>query len=201
MKTAVVVVVAAALTTFAPREGNACINEVTRQLTPAGEIAQAERDLEEGRAGEATHRVRLRYPDVRTLTTNVPPLALRAMRVYAMALVRANGQLDSGLGWARWGNLEWAITTLEELDAKRPNDPRSQADLAEARTRLSRTRETGIKVLEDLDRRDLLGSADAYLALARARRASGDDGGAAAAVRRCAVMSGDPKKCMSDPWT
>ena len=176
----------------------ACENEVQMRLTPVQEIAAAEKDLENNRLGEAGSRVRGRYPGIRTLGADAPPLALRAQRIYALVLVRADGRLDSGLGWARWGNLEWAAETLAALDKKRPNDPRSQADLAEARTRLTRTRAEGIRVLEDLDQRDLLGSPFAYLALARARRTSGDDGGAQAAMRRCSMMSNDKRRCATD---
>ncbi|MBX3208954.1 MAG: hypothetical protein KF764_28235 [Labilithrix sp.] len=181
-----------------PRSSSACMNEVQRQLTPVQEIAAAEQDLDGARLGEATHRVRVRYPSIRQLDGTAPPLALRAQRIYALALVRADGSLDAQLGWARWGNLEWAVETLADLDAHRPNDPRSQADLAEARTRLARTRAEGVRVLEDLDRRDLLGSPYAYLALARARRTAGDDGGADAALRRCAVMAANPSRCDTD---
>jgi hypothetical protein len=142
--------------------------------------------------------VRGRYPNIRTLGVDAPPLALRAQRIYALVLIRADGRLDSARGWARWGNLEWAIETLAALDRKRPNEPHSQADLAEAHTRLGRTRAEGIRVLEDLDRRDLLGSPFAYLALARARRTVGDDGGAQAALRRCSMMSSDKQRCATD---
>ncbi|MBX3224826.1 MAG: hypothetical protein KF795_30200, partial [Labilithrix sp.] len=45
---------------------------------------------------------------------------------------------------------------------------------------------------------DLLGSPYAYLALARARRTAGDDGGADAALRRCAVMAANPSRCDTD---
>ena len=143
----------------------ACGNEVEMRLTPVQQIASAENELANGRIGEAASRVRAGFPQIRTLGADAPPLALRAERIYALALVRADGHLDSGLGWARSGNLEWAIETLRALDAKRPNDPRSQADLAEARSRVPRTRAEAITVLEALDQRDLLGSAFAYLAL------------------------------------
>lgn len=168
------------------------------RLTPVQQVASAERELDDGRVGEAASRVRASFPDVRTLGAGAAPLALRAQRIYALALVRADGRLDSGLGWARSGNFEWAIETLRALDEKRPNDPRSQADLAEACTRVARTRAEGVRVLEGLDQRDLLGSAFAYLALARARSAIGDDGGSQAAVRRCAMMSTDKHRCITD---
>lgn len=175
-----------------------CGNAVEVRLTPVQQIAAAERELDEGRVGVAASRVRANYPDIRTLGADAPPLAQRAERIYALALVRANGQLDAGYGWARAGNFEWAIETLRELDAKRPNDPRSQADLAEARSHVARTRAQAIATLEGLDQRDLLGSAFAYLALSRARGEISDDGGAQAALRRCAMMSSDRRRCSLD---
>src|SRR5207253_471031 len=121
-------------------------------------VATAEAFLDSARVSEAASIIRAQYPMIRTLGPTAPPLALRAQRIYALALVRADGRLDSGLGWTRWANLEWAIETLSELEKKRVNDARAQADLAEARTRLPRTRADGARVLEDLDQRDLLGS-------------------------------------------
>ncbi|HSO38601.1 MAG TPA: hypothetical protein VLT33_38995 [Labilithrix sp.] len=192
------VVAASTVGVAPPREAAACGNEVELRLTPVQHIATAERDLDDGRVGEAASRVRASYPNIRLLGAEAPPLAQRAERIYALALVRANGQLDAGLGWARAGNFEWAIETLRELDEKRPNDPRSQADLAEARTRVMRTRAEAVRTLEGLDQRDLLGSAFAYLALSRARSAAGDDGGAQAALRRCSMMSTDKRRCALD---
>lgn len=182
----------------AMRPAAACYNETQIILTPVQEVALAQRDVEDGRLGSAVQRVRARYPDIRTLPATSPPLVQRALRTYALALVRANGELDAALGWARSGNLEWALTTLSDLEKLRPNDPRMQADLAEAQVRLTRTRSEGLRVLEDLDRRDLLGSANAYVALARARRSGGDEGGAAAALRRCAAMSTDKSRCRAE---
>ena len=193
-----VAVVAVVVGIGGPGVAWACGNAVEMRLTPAQHVAAAERDLDEGRVGQAAWRVRANYPNIRTLGADAPPLAQRAERIYALALVRANGQLDAGYGWARAGNFEWAIETLRELDAKRPNDPRSQADLAEARSHVARTRGEAIKTLESLDQRDLLGSAFAYLALSRARSEVGDEGGAQAAIRRCTMMSTDRRRCALD---
>lgn len=177
-----------------PRGARACINEVYRELTPVEEIAAAERDLTQDRYLSAAMRVRARYPMIRTLDATAPPLALRAQRIFAMALVRADGKLETGERWARWGNLEWALETLRELDVTRA-DPRSQADLAEAQVRFKRTEAEGVAQLESLDRRDLLGSPYSYLALARARKVASDDGGVRAALRRCVAMSVDRSRC------
>lgn len=191
---------AALLLAFIPAQtASACGNEVERVLTPVQLVAAAESHLENARGAEAASMIRAQFPSIRTLGPTSPPLALRAQRIYALALVRADGRLDSGLGWTRWANMEWAIETLSELERKKGgNDARAQADLAEARTRLSRTRAEGARVLEDLDQRDLLGSPFAYLALARARRALGDDGGASAAMRRCSMVSTEPRRCSAD---
>jgi len=183
---------------LAPRGASACYNAVEIELTPVQEIAQAESDLEHGRLGEAGSRIRGRYPGIRNLNASAPPLAQKALRVYSLVLARADGRLDSGYGWARWGNLEWAVETLADLDRAHPNEPRRQADLAEARTRLARSRSEGVRVLENLDQRDLLGSPFAYQALARGRRALGDDAGATAALRRCSMMSNDKSNCVTD---
>ena len=193
---ALVSVLGPAVADQAPAE--ACENEVIRLLTPVQLVAEAESNLENARVAEAAATVRAQFPNIRTLGPTAPPLGLRAQRIYALALVRADGRLDSGYGWTRWANLEWAIQTLTELDQKRGNDARAHADLAEAKTRLPRTRAEGASVLEDLDQRDLLGSPYAYLALARARRAAGDDGGAAAALRRCSMVSTSPPRCAAD---
>lgn len=189
----------AGLTSDAGRAA-ACENEVMVQLTPVQQMMLAEREVSEGKVASAAWRVRAGFPGIRELGPDAPPLALRAQRIYAMALVRANGQLDGPLGWTRAANFEWAIETLKALDARRGNDPRAQADLAEAGVRIRRTRAAAVKVLEDLDQRDLLGSAFAYLALARARAEAGDEGGALAARRRCAVMSTDRRQCENETW-
>ena len=196
----VLVFAVGALALCQPRTSTACFNEIIRSLPPVQNIALAEKDLEKGLTGEVLWRVRTHYPQIRGLGPDAPPLALRAQRIFALALVRADGRLDSQLGWTRWANLEWAVETLAALDAKRPNDPGLQADLAEAQTRLPRTRREGLHTLEDLDRRDLLGSPFAYLALVRARRAIGDDLGAAHALERCVARSEELEKlrCAAD---
>lgn len=179
---------------------NACINgvelEIERfQATPAGQVALAEGELANDHPAWAAARIEQELPGVRSFHAKGTPLQRRAVRVFALAVVRAEGKIDAGAGWAPWGNLEWALETLRDLEASSPNNPAKQAELAEAQIAVSRTRSDGVRVLEDLDGRDLLGSPYAYLALARARQAEGDEGGTLAAVRRCAMMSSDRRRC------
>jgi hypothetical protein len=183
-----------------PSSARACINgielEWERQVySQAGQIAVAETELTNGRPVSAAGRVREQFPQIRGLDAKAAPLARRALRVYALAIVRADGKVEEAQGWARWGNLEWAHETLRDLEAASPNNPAKQADLAEAQIALPHARQLGVTRLEDLDGRDLLGSPYAYLALARARQAEGDHGGTLAAVRRCAMMSSDRRRC------
>jgi hypothetical protein len=188
----------AALST-APR-ADACINGIELEIerinaTPAGQVAIAERELEGGHPVWAAARVKEQFPNIRGFDAKAPPLGRRAVRLYALAVVRSEGKIDAAAGWAPWGNYEWALATLQELEASTPNNPARQAELAEAQIALARTRAEGVRMIENLDGRDLLGSPYAYLALARARQAEGDDGGTIAAVRRCAMMSSDRRRC------
>lgn len=201
----VLVVVTAALM-CASRPATACVNGVELEImrfheTPTGQLVLAEKDLEDGRNGSAAARVRARFPAIRELDARAAPLARRALRIYAMSIVRSDGKMDAEAGWTTWANREWSLETLRELDAARPNTPTVQADLAEGKLALPRTRAEGVRVLEDLDGRDLLGSPFGYLALARTRRAAGDEGGMVAAVRRCTMMSNDRRRCVAPPRT
>ncbi|MDB4934379.1 MAG: hypothetical protein JWP87_1351 [Labilithrix sp.] len=179
---------------------DACINgvelEIERfQATPAGQVALAEGELAHDHPVWAAARVREQFPQIRSFDAKAPPLGRRAVRLYALAIVRSGGKIDEGAGWTSWGNREWALETLRDLEASTPNNPARQAELAEAQIALTRTRAAGVRTIEDLDGRDLLGSPYAYLALAKARQAQGDEGGTLAAVRRCAMMSSDRRRC------
>jgi len=181
----------------------ACINAVETDpflLTPAGGILLGEKSLEDAKPALAAAQVRQHFPAIRSLQIlpGTPPLALRALRIYALSVVRSQGKLDASSGWAPWGNYEWALETLRELHDRKQN-PVSQADLAEAQGTLSRTRTDAAAALETLDQNDLLGSPYAYLALAQARNDLGDTGGRIAALRRCRVRSTDPARCALSP--
>ena len=122
--------------------------------------------------------------------------------VFALAVVRSNGVVNernsgswSSTEWTPTANLEWAIQSLREIDAKRPNDPTVQADLGEALSKLPRTQDESLKLLGGLAQKDLMGSPFAYAALAKIRETKGDTAGAQAAIKRCEEMSKVPGVC------
>lgn len=192
----------------APRDAAACGGAIFMESrpspkpTPVQEIARAEKALDNGQALVATQAVLGAFPKVRSATAGADGLETRALRVFALALVRSDGSADERRAgfytkaeWARTSNLEWAVQALREIDQKRPNDPAVKADLGEALARLPHAEGEALTMLAGLDKKDLMGSPQAYAALAKLREKGGDQAGAEAAVKRCEEMSKTPGVC------
>jgi hypothetical protein len=182
------------------------LEPVRQKPTPVQEIARAEKALEGGQNTVAARTVLATVPNVRAVTAGQVPLDTRALRVFALAVVRTNGTLtEKSLGvpskeeWTPTANLEWAVQSLREIDGKRPNDPTVQADLGEALSKLPRTEPEALKILQTLADKDLMGSPHAYAALAKLRTDRGDSVGAEAAIKRCEEMSKTPGMCSGKP--
>lgn len=170
--------------------------------TPVQEIARAEKALESGQNMVAAKAVLSTFPRVRAATAGANPLETRALRVFALAVVRSNGAVNektAGVAsqgeWTPNANLEWAVQSIREIDAKRPNDPTVQADLGEALSKLGHGQKEALEILQKLAEKDLMGSPHAYAALARLRTDKGDSAGAQAAIKRCEEMSKSPGVC------
>ena len=123
-----------------PSTSDACINGVELEIeridaTPAGQVAIAERELADGHPVWAAARVQRQFPNIRSFDAKAPPLGRRAVRLYALAVVRSEGKIDASAGWAPSGNHEWALETLKDIEASTPNNPARQAELAERRSR------------------------------------------------------------------
>lgn len=175
---------------------------IRQKPTPVQEIARAEKSLEGGQAQVAAKTVLASFPRVRVATAGGNPLETRALRVFALAVVRSNGAVNEksmGFGsqaeWTPAANLEWAAQALREIDASRPNDPAVQADLGEALSKLPAKQGEALTMLQGLAQKDLMGSPHAYAALAKLRTEKGDTAGAEAAVKRCEEMSKVPGVC------
>ena len=175
--------------------------------TPVQEIARAEKSLENGQNLVAAKAILGSFPGVRNVTVGKNPLETRALRVFALAVVRSDGTVDekkaavttaasaNGVEWTPSANLAWAVQSLREIDANRPNDPTVQADLGEALSKTARGQAEALKLLQGLAQKDLMGSPHAYAALAKLRTNSGDTAGAEAAIKRCEEMSKTPGVC------
>lgn len=161
---------------------------ITPRPTPAIEISSAEKMVNEGQGFAVARKVLASFPGIRSASAGRDPLETRAMRVFALAIVRASGQVQSG--WTRSADLAWAEQAMREIDAKRPNDPAVQADLGEVLAAVPGKSEEASKLLSSLAETDLMGSPFAYAALARLRSAKGDAEGSALAMRRCETMAG-----------
>ena len=212
MKTARLAVVAfaalsASFAVTSAHDAQACgmsirLDPTPQRPTPVQDIARAEKALENGKNKEASQAVLATFPRIRNATAGQNPLETRALRVFALALVRSDGTADEkkvGVGtagdWTPKANLEWAVQSLREIDAKRSNDPALQADLGEALAKLPHGQAEALKILQGLAQKDLMGSPQAYAALAKLRTQSGDMAGAEAAIKRCEEMSKTPGVC------
>ncbi len=208
-KLAAFAIAAATLTTaLAPGYASACGMSVRmarpvpaeRKAPPPSPVllvAEAERVLDAGQPVAAARKILATFPSVRSEEAGKDPLRTRALRVFALAMVRADGNVPLGgeQTWARNANLEWAAEALREIDAKRPNDPALQADMGEALARLPRAKDEAFKLLDGLAQKDLMGSPQAYAALSRLRAGKGDNDGASLAMKRCEAMAHSPALC------
>jgi hypothetical protein len=181
----------------------ACINETSYDENPAIQhVARAEQSLLAGKPAMAVAHVSMSFPSARADARlkdhrpgmGVDPLASRAQRVVAVALVRTEGLLAIGSEYAsstaeqRRGNLVWASGILRAYAALK-NTPAVQTDLGEALSKLPETREEALRVLEGLAKKDLVTSSHGYAALAELRLAAGDRAGHDAAMKRSDAMS------------
>ena len=188
-------------------DANACgmsvrLDPTPQKPTPVQEIAKAEKALENGQNLAAAQAVLSSFPRVRVATAGQNPLETRALRVFALAIVRSNGEVNekkAGVAstgeWLPKANIEWAVQSIREIDQKRPNDPTVQADLGEALSKLPHGQAEALKILQGLAQKDLMGSPQAYAALAKLKSEKGDSEGAEAAIKRCEEMSKTPGVC------
>jgi hypothetical protein len=197
----------AATVSLSATDATACgmsirMDPTPQKPTPVQEIARAEKALEAGQNLVAAKAILTTFPRIRVATAGANPLETRALRVFSLAVVRSNGAVNekstgvfSRDEWTPTANLEWAVQAIREIDAKRPNDPSVQADLGEALSKLAHNQAEGLKILQGLAQKDLMGSPHAYAALAKLRSESGDLAGAEAAIKRCEEMSKSPGVC------
>jgi hypothetical protein len=198
---ALAAVVAVSGAVLAP-PAEACGPIVRREVDPrAMGLAKAERALEQGQFAAAALNVTQAFPGIRSAQPGTDPLTSRALRVMALAVVRADGAITLGTDWRgatgaqRTQNIDWSAHTLRTIVAARPADPSAQGDLGEALAKIPKSHAEALSILNGLAQKDLLGSAHAYAALARLRAAAGDKPGRDAAVAKCQAMTQTQSIC------
>jgi len=135
----------------------------------------------------------------------LPKRDAKVLRMMALAIARLDGKVEaSGPFQAtkpgmRALNVGWAIATLRELNAQRPNDPVLEAELGEALAHDKDQLAEALKILSRLAAKDVMGSARGYAALARIRQQTGDAAGSAEAAKRCRTMTKTPTICPAVP--
>jgi hypothetical protein len=185
----------------APGGASACGTAVYREIDDSAQlVAQAEQALSEGKLHKAAAKAVQAYPALKIVKPGQLPLADRALRILALASVRADGGLNVGgfkgrTAGDRATNLDWSVETLRGLNVKRPNNPSYQTDLGEAMAKVPSLHAEATKLLGELAAKDLLTTAEGYAALARLRAESGDNQARDEAVKRCEAMSKAPRLC------
>lgn len=175
-------------------------------------VLQAEKSLDHGNYVAAAGSVVRMMPHIESLHGSHDPLVLRAERVLAVALERANGSLALEQEVPReilshWQgkthadhdqNMTWSVATLRrELGAK-PDDPGRMTELGEALSKVEGGSDEARTLLESLAARDLVASPEGYKALAQLRQQKGDEAGQKLALKRCESMAPSAKVCEAD---
>ncbi|HEY1693915.1 MAG TPA: hypothetical protein VGG39_17230 [Polyangiaceae bacterium] len=217
MKLAIPALVAAALAAaaVATTDARACGFFDYREVRPVrvkpvpvaanDRIAAADQRLDEEKLAAAGQEVVLAFPAIRGVAVGASPLETHALRVLALAVVRADGVLPGVAGFSGTGpkahdaNLAWAVGTLRAIEGQRDEDPLAIADLSEAMAHSPAFENEAFTTLSDLAARDLVGSPHAYAALARMRAAHGDATGAVDALGRCEHMTRVPAAVCKAP--
>jgi hypothetical protein len=186
------------------RQADACINEVRRDTDEMVQrMVAAEQALGAGKATVAAEAALKDFPKLHTssklmqgpsVISGIDPVGTRAQRIAALALVRTEGLLTTSeefhaaTAGERRANLEWSIGILREIVALKKT-PAAETDLGEALSKLPETRDEALSLLNQLDKKDLVTSPQAYYVLAELRQAAGDAAGRDAALKRLDGMT------------
>ena len=190
---------------FGAHEASACGTAIREVVdNHAMLVSSAEKQLSEGKLEQAVAEVSGAFPGLKLYKPGTGPLADRSLRILALAVSRANGNVSVAAFQGKTArdreqNLAWSVATLSALNAKRPNNPALQTDLGEAMSKVASHKAEATKVLSNLADRDLLATAEGYAALAKLRSESGDATGRDAAIRRCESMTKTSKVCKLPP--
>jgi hypothetical protein len=171
-------------------------------------VSTADALLDAGQARDAAWIVQStwsRMREARPVTGSMTHIA-EAVRVMALACIRTDGNIRSGMGWSsataeeRAANVRWGISRLEMLSMASPDNTSAKVDLGEGLARSQESEEHALELLEALDAAHDITTVEAFSALARLRFADGDKDGATAALAECESVTLAFDRCtLSDP--
>jgi predicted Zn-dependent protease len=184
-----------------PGDAGACINDLLPIERPAlSAVKMAKKVLAEGNQRKAATLIRGAFSDIAKAQPGSDDTTTSALRVLAVAVARSDGYVSPHAAeqkTTQGENLEWAIGVLRKINEHRKNEPWRQTDLAEAMAKLSQYKAEARAVLERLDARDVLATAEGYATLAKLRNEADDVKGRDAAIARCTKMTLRPGICTS----
>lgn len=169
------------------------MGEVDWYTQERANVASADDMLERGEAQKAAWLLQRTWPRLHEavpVADSLPQIA-SGVRLMALAAVRSDGDVRSGLGWSSWTPLErslnvrWGVQRLRMLSKADPSSTLARTDLGEALSRLPATREEARTILEALDASNAVATPEGYAALASLRSAAGDAMGAQVATAEC----------------
>jgi len=156
-------------------------------------VATADDMLERGETQKAAWLLQRTWPRLHEavpVASSLPQIA-EGVRLMALAAVRSDGNVRSGLGWSSWTPLErslnvtWGVQRLRMLVKADPSSTIARTDLGEALSRSPGTREEARTILEALDASNAIATPEGFAALASIRSAAGDTSGAGFASAEC----------------
>jgi hypothetical protein len=160
---------------FVAGDAHACYNETLRRIDPAvATLTEAERLVDAGNTKDAAAWVQIASPAFAKSKLGASPLSDRALSVLARAAIRSNGSDYLGHKGEpsveeRQQALVWAGSVTRAMYEKQPSDPVVTSLFAESLATAPEGQREVLKLLEPLEKSDVLPSAYGYVALAKAR--------------------------------
>jgi hypothetical protein len=194
----------------------------TPKPSPATLVAKAEKQAEEGKTDAALKTALDAFPKLEKAVAGKNAIENRALRLAAISAVRSGGELSvvgakAGASYYDYdygrdvnvpaklaavktdadklARKEWAIKALRSVATQLPDNPSVKGELGEALAAVPGNEEEALTVLSELAEKDLLGTPEAYAALARLRFEQGLTKKSAEAVSRCNAMTNKPAVC------
>ena len=178
-------------------------------------IVEAERLVDAGNTKDAVEWVKAANPNAAKSKLGATPLSDRGLSVLARAAIRSGGAHALGhtssepSAEEKTAALNWAAGITREMHDRQPNDPHVSSLFAESLVRSPSEHPRVLKLLEPLEKSDVLPSAYGYAALAKVRAETAaekpaflrgplvalDSGKRTLSLARCARMVKDAAIC------